>query len=341
MNENVEIMFKDSYGRKITYMRISVTDRCNLRCIYCMPADGIRQTTHKEILTFDEIVRIARIGAGKGISRIKITGGEPLVRKNIAALIRMLKAVPGIEQVTLTTNGGLLNEQIDSLVKSGLDAVNISLDTVDETVYKRITRCGDLAPVLKGIKKACSYPELTVKLNCVPLEEMQDAQILSLVRFASQTGVCVRFIEMMPVGLGKCCGGRSQEELRKLLEREYGEAEREKGSFGNGPAVYYRFEKLKEKVGFISAVSHQFCDSCNRVRMTAQGYLKTCLQYSTGIDLKSLLRSGASDSEIEKAFLKAIAEKPLCHQFADTENTEENIQGQEMIEQKGMSEIGG
>ena len=334
-------MFKDSYGRQITYMRISVTDRCNLRCIYCMPADGIRQTTHKEILTFDEIVRIARIGAGKGISRIKITGGEPLVRKNVAALIRMLKAVPGIEQVTLTTNGALLTEQIDSLVKSGLDAVNISLDTVDEVLYKKITRCGDLASVLQGIKKACSYPGLTVKLNCVPLGKMEDTQILQLVRFASETGVCVRFIEMMPVGLGKYCGGRSQEELRKLLEREYGKAKREEGSFGNGPAVYYRFEKLKEKVGFISAVSHQFCDSCNRVRVTAQGYLKTCLQYSTGVDLKSLLRSGAPDSEVEKAFFRAIAEKPLCHHFTEKENVEEHIQEQELIEQKGMSEIGG
>ncbi|MBC5690262.1 GTP 3',8-cyclase MoaA [Mediterraneibacter sp. NSJ-55] len=333
-------MLKDGYGREITYMRVSVTDRCNLRCVYCMPQEGIAQTAHREILTFDEIVQIVRIGAEEGISRIKITGGEPLVRKGIAALIGMLKAVPGIEQVTMTTNGVLLSHQIEELAKNGLDAVNISLDTLDETEYEKITRCGNLKQVIEGMKRACSCPGLTVKINCVPLMEVKEAQYLKLAQFAYEQGIRVRFIEMMPVGLGKKYKGRSQEEIRKILEKEYGRSRIAERCFGNGPAVYYQFEERNGEIGFISAMSHSFCTSCNRIRLTAAGYLKTCLQYDTGVDLKPLLRTGASKEEVRDAFRKAVSKKPYCHQFTET-GKNASAKKEENIERKGMSEIGG
>ena len=339
----------DQYGRTIEYLRISVTDRCNLRCVYCMPEEGIEQLPHEQILTFDEIERVCRISTELGISKIKLTGGEPLVRKGLPDLLGKIKRIPGIEQVTLTTNGILLKNQLDELMRQGLDAVNISIDTLDETCYHTVTRCGELNQALEGLQAALEYPNLRVKLNCVPMNQSEE-EYIQMAEYAKEHPVEVRFIEMMPIGMGKACHGKSRDELGKeftardeetvkgLLERAYGPMTPTKETLGNGPCHYYTLENFQGRIGFISAVSHKFCDSCNRIRLTAEGYLKLCLQYESGIDLRKLLRSGATDEELKEAMRQAIWKKPACHNFSDERRDEEAGQKKE---HRAMYGIGG
>ena len=333
---------RDQFGRNIDYMRISVTDRCNLRCIYCMPEEGVPCVSHSDILTFDEIRRICGIGAELGISRIKLTGGEPLVRRGLPGLLGMLKKIPGIEQVTLTTNGILLKDNINELVSNGLDAVNISIDTLDPEYYHKITRRGGIEEVLSGLDAALSYPALKVKVNCVPLKGMPEETYVQLASLAKDRDVDVRFIEMMPIGLGKEYCGVSGQEIYNILKERFGEAERCKGKFGNGPAVYVQFSGFQGKIGFIDAVTHKFCSTCNRVRLTSEGRLKLCLQYETGIDMRKLLRSGADDEVIRQEMRRVIYEKPACHHFADGRpDTPASLSGDEKLETRDMSQIGG
>ena len=333
---------RDQFGRNIDYMRISVTDRCNLRCIYCMPEEGIPCVSHSDILTFDEIRRICGIGAELGISRIKLTGGEPLVRRGLPGLLGMLKKIPGIEQVTLTTNGILLKDNINELVSNGLDAVNISIDTLDPEYYHKITRRGGIEEVLSGLDAALSYPALKVKVNCVPLKGMPEETYVQLASLAKDRDVDVRFIEMMPIGLGKEYCGVSGQEIYNILKERFGEAERCNGKFGNGPAVYVQFSGFQGKIGFIDAVTHKFCSTCNRVRLTSEGRLKLCLQYETGIDMRSLLRNGADDEVIRQEMRRVIYEKPACHHFADGRpDTPASLSGDEKLETRDMSQIGG
>lgn len=333
---------RDQFGRNIDYMRVSVTDRCNLRCIYCMPEEGIPCVSHSDILTFDEIRRICGIGAELGISRIKLTGGEPLVRRGLPGLLGMLKKIPGIEQVTLTTNGILLKDNINELVSNGLDAVNISIDTLDPEYYHKITRRGGIEEVLSGLDAALSYPALKVKVNCVPLKGMPEETYVQLASLAKDRDVDVRFIEMMPIGLGKEYCGVSGQEIYNILKERFGEAERCNGKFGNGPAVYVQFSGFRGKIGFIDAVTHKFCSTCNRVRLTSEGRLKLCLQYETGIDMRKLLRSGADDEVIRQEMRRVIYEKPACHHFADGRpDTPASLSGDEKLETRDMSQIGG
>lgn len=323
----------DQYGRNINYIRISVTDRCNLRCTYCMPEGGVEQISHQEVLTYDEIVRLCGICAGKGISKVKITGGEPLVRKRIWDLIRAVKAVEGIEQVTLTTNGVLLKEQMKELYEAGVKAVNISIDTLDPLMYEQITRRDELADAFAGIEEALKYPEVQVKINCVPLSGVNDGQWIPLAGLAKDRPLDVRFIEMMPIGQGKLYHGKTQNEILQCLEKVYGKSQPAEGSFGNGPGVYVQFPGFCGKIGFISAMSHKFCQECNRVRLTAEGFLKTCLQYSKGADLREMLRSQKTDEEIGELIEQTIYGKPQSHHFEEAEGAE--------FEQRQMSRIGG
>ncbi|CUX21227.1 GTP 3',8-cyclase MoaA [Clostridium sp. C105KSO13] len=325
----------DQYNRKIEYLRVSVTDRCNLRCVYCMPKDGIEQVAHSDILSYDEIIRICRVCAGEGISKIKLTGGEPLVRKDLAELLHRLKEMEGIDQVTLTTNGVLLADQIADLTRAGLDAVNISLDTLNPDQYKAITRRDEFDKAWLGLKTALKYPNISVKVNCVILPGINESQWIPLAGMARESHVNVRFIEMMPIGLGKSYPGSSQQEVLERLEEVYGKSEVLSGRFGNGPAVYIGFPDFCGKIGFISAISHQFCGDCNRVRLTAEGFLKPCLQYSTGEDLRKLLRDGIEDKDLKDVIRRVIFEKPRCHQFSAEKDAEDNL------EQKQMSSIGG
>lgn len=334
---------KDQYGRTIEYMRVSVTDRCNLRCIYCMPESGVHCVPHSEILTFDEIVRVCRIGSRLGIRNIKLTGGEPLVRRDLPELVKMLKDLPGIEQVTLTSNGILLKEQLGNLVAAGLDAVNISIDTLDQEEYHRITRIGNIADAAAGLEAAVACGKLRVKINCVPLKDVSSETYTKLALLARDGNVDVRFIEMMPIGFGKSYAGKSGEEIIKILQEKYGEPEIYNKRIGNGPAKYYSFLGFAGKIGLISALSHQFCSTCNRVRLTSEGALKLCLQYNTSVDLKILLRNGADDDLIREAMRRAIYEKPACHHFESTVSgqTDDTSEWQEKIETKEMSQIGG
>ena len=280
---------KDQYKRTIDYMRISVTDRCNLRCRYCMPEEGIECTSHEDILTFEEILQIAEAGAEIGIKKIKITGGEPLVRKGVISLVGSLKKVPGIEEVTMTTNGVLLKEMAEGLYLAGLDAVNISLDTLLPSKYVSITRRDMLEAVIAGIEKAYQLG-LRIKINCVAMKNFNENEIPMLAGIARNNNIDVRFIELMPIGLGRNYEYISVKEVQDILEAEYGAGQESKLRHGNGPAVYLDYEGFQGSIGFISAMTQEFCDSCNRVRLTAQGELKLCLNHNQGICLRSLLR---------------------------------------------------
>ena len=323
---------KDRFGREIDYLRISITDRCNLRCVYCMPENGIVQIPHKEILTYDEIIRICRCMTDLGIRKIKLTGGEPLTRKGCATLVQMLKGLNGINKVTLTTNGVLLKDQIRSLFEAGIDDINISLDTLDASRFAQVTRRESLNQVLEGIEAALQYPAIGLKINCVPMG-LPGQDLSEIASLAKDHRIHVRFIEMMPIGYGKNYRFVGEDEILGQLEAEFGRSEIYQGKLGNGPCHYYSFEGFQGKIGFISAISHKFCSECNRVRLTSQGFLKTCLQYNTGNDLKLPMRTGASDEELKKLITRTINEKPVGHRFLEDEIRNEN--------NLNMSQIGG
>lgn len=321
----------DRYGRVINYLRISVTDQCNLRCCYCMP-EGVQDVGMKNILTFEEIREIVRTGVSLGITHIRITGGEPLVRKGCVDLIRGIREIPGVETITMTTNGVLLENYGKQLKEAGVDGVNISLDTLDPEEFYKITGKRELQEVLAGIR-AAKTAGLPVKLNAVNRKELDP---IPLVRYAQEENLPLRFIEMMPVGYGKKYVGRSNEELRETLEAVCGKAEcmtnREALSqMGSGPAVYYQFSDLKVPVGFISAIHGKFCDTCNRVRLTAEGYLKLCLCYAEGEDLRRVLREGEKEN-LRTIMEQTIFRKPAAHCFEHPA---------EMTETHEMVKIGG
>lgn len=306
---------KDGCERNIDYLRVSVTDRCNLRCLYCMPESGVKPLGHGDILTYEEILCLGHIASALGIRKIKITGGEPLVRKNVDRLIAGLKAIDGIDSVTLTTNGVLLKSQLPKLLEAGLDAVNLSLDTMDEEKYRQVTRIGSLKEALEGLEAVLSArPSIPVKINCVPYFSDRE-NIVSMAGLAKTYPVHVRFIEMMPIGLGSCCEPCREDRIRQILTEAYGPLKECTQVLGNGPCRYFSLPGFSGKIGFISALSHKFCGQCNRVRLTADGYLKTCLQYDTGADLKALLRGGADDEALAAAMRAAIADKPKGHHF--------------------------
>lgn len=321
----------DRYGRVINYLRISVTDRCNLRCCYCMP-EGVQDVGMKNILTFEEIREIVRTGVSLGITHIRITGGEPLVRKGCVDLIRGIREIPGVETITMTTNGVLLGNYGKQLKEAGVDGVNISLDTLDPEEFYKITGKRELQEVLAGIR-AVKTAGLPVKLNAVNRKELDP---IPLVRYAQEENLPLRFIEMMPVGYGKKYVGRSNEELRETLEAVCGKAEcmtnrEELSRMGSGPAVYYQFSDLKVPVGFISAIHGKFCDTCNRVRLTAEGYLKLCLCYDEGEDLRRVLREGEKEN-LRTIMEQTIFRKPAAHCFEHPA---------EMTETHEMVKIGG
>ena len=321
----------DRYGRVINYLRISVTDRCNLRCCYCMP-EGVQDVGMKNILTFEEIWEIVRTGVSLGITHIRITGGEPLMRKGCVDLIRGIREIPGVETITMTTNGVLLENYGKQLKEAGVDGVNISLDTLDPEEFYKITGKRELQEVLAGIR-AAKTAGLPVKLNAVNRKELDP---IPLVRYAQEENLPIRVIEMMPVGYGKKYVGRSNEELRETLEAVCGNAEcmtnrEELSRMGSGPAVYYQFSDLKVPVGFISAIHGKFCDTCNRVRLTAEGYLKLCLCYDEGEDLRRVLREGEKEN-LRTIMEQTIFRKPAAHCFEHPA---------EMTETHEMVKIGG
>lgn len=381
---------RDGLGREIDYLRISVTDKCNLRCKYCMPPEGVKSVPHEEVLTLEEILRLVGIMEQLGIRKVRLTGGEPMVRKNLLWLVEQIHRLPGIEEIAMTTNGTMFAEQAEDYRKVGLTAVNISLDTLNPERFRKITgghiagkcvvgedmqRNSAVEEIMrKGVKLRdgqgvdsvlCSVDEalqqnLRVKINCVPCLEMNGEDIESMAGLARDQKIDVRFIELMPIGCGREYTGLSSEEILARLERAYGAAckvERKSGSaagtgeeyYGgtpgasirntDGPAEYYHFPGFIGRIGFISPISHKFCKECNRIRLTCEGRLKLCLHYDRGLELKPLLRGGASDEEIKERILAALQEKPAEHHFRA--QAADKAEANEDEEQRKMVQIGG
>lgn len=324
---------KDIYGRKIDYLRVSVTDRCNLKCVYCIPKEGVSYYSQDELLTKDEILNVVQAGTRIGITKIKLTGGEPLVRKDIIEIVKEIGLLEDIHEISMTTNGVYLKELAKPLKEAGLKSVNISLDTMESGCYKEITLKDCFEKVYEGLMEAI-HVGLRVKINCVPIKGMNDKELLGLIDATSHLPVTVRFIELMPIGQGKGFEPILKETLMQQLEKHIGRATLVKEKLGNGPAVYYTFEGREEKIGFITALSNEFCESCNRIRLTCNGYLKLCLHYSKGLDLKEVLRQGISIDELAKVLEEAIYHKAEKHRFTEQE------QGQD-IENHPMIQIGG
>ncbi len=307
----------DQFGREINYARISVTDRCNLRCRYCMPECGVKKISHKEILSLEEVLRVAKIFSRLGIEKIRLTGGEPLLRKNLPSLVRELKNIPAIEQVTLTTNGVLLKNFAQELIAAGLDGVNLSLDTLDEKIFADLTRRKLFNNVLESFQTLLDK-NLTLKINCVPLRDVNDEEILKLATLAKNNPIKIRFIELMPIGCAWESGlrGIPTAEIFSMLKEYFGKLipVPEKNSL-QGPAKYFKPKNFIGEIGFIDALEHKFCANCNRIRLTAEGFLKTCLSFDTGLDVKNLLRSGANDDKILEKIRETIYRKPKEHFF--------------------------
>lgn len=325
---------QDQYGREIDYVRISITDRCNLRCTYCMPEEGIENyTSHAEILSYEEILRLVRCLAKLGIRKIKLTGGEPLVRLGCCDLVRQLKAIEGIEQVTITTNGVLLEELAGGLIAAGIDGINVSLDTVDRDIFAKITRRDYFDSVMAGIEtvKALQYPNL--KINCVPIAQFNKDELVKLAAQAKDYPMAVRFIELMPIGLAQEYTAVSKEEIMDMLTEAYGPMTPYAGTLGNGPAEYYSLPGFQGKIGFIGAIHNKFCGQCNRIRLTSNGFLKLCLNQNKGGDLLPLIRGNASDEELTEAMRSIIYQKPAAHHFYEDD--------QQDTDSRQMYQVGG
>lgn len=309
----------DTYGRKIDYLRISVTDRCNLRCRYCMPAAGVDDKGHSRILSLEQIARLAKIASETGINNIRLTGGEPLVRKNIVYLVERIANLSGIEEVSMTTNGVLFPAMADELRQAGLKRVNISLDTLNPDKYHYITRNGQLGDAMSAVHKALELNMNPVKINVVVIKGFNDDEILDFADLAYKLPVNIRFIEFMPIGdldfhtSDKCL---SVSAVRKIIEQKY-ELDEDAEVKGYGPAKYAKPKGGQGSLGFISAMSDHFCGCCNRIRMTADGKLRGCLYNSSEIDLRLALYNDCSDEQLRSLFLKAILMKPEQHHMSE------------------------
>jgi cyclic pyranopterin phosphate synthase len=308
----------DSFQRPINYLRISVTDRCNLRCVYCMPEAGVALMSHRDILTYEEIYTVAKVAAGMGINKIRLTGGEPLVRLGLADLVKMLAGIETIDDISLTTNGILLARNAAALKAAGLRRVNISLDTLRPERFRQITRCGELADTLEGIKAARAAGLEPVKINMVVMAGINDDELIDFARKTINEGWHVRFIEHMPVNGEEPISPRlfSVREMRKRIEA-LGALEPWKVDVGNGPAKYFRLPGATGTIGFITPITEHFCYQCNRLRLTADGKLRPCLLSEEEIDLREPLRSGASAEELKRLIEMAIARKPQRHHLAE------------------------
>lgn len=302
----------DSFGRNINYLRISVTDRCNLRCIYCMPEQGIEYKSHEEILRFEEIIKIVKVAEKLGIKKIRYTGGEPLVMKDIDKLIYETSKLQGIEDIAITTNGIRLHDMADDLKNAGLKRVNISLDTLDRDKFKNITRGGNLDGVLAGIFKSLSLGLKPIKINTVLMKGLNDTEFEDFINLVREIPIEVRFIELMPIGEGTKFYEKSKISFKEMLELhpELIPIENEKSS----TAQLYKVEGAKGKIGFISPVSCKFCSDCNKIRLTSTGSIKPCLHSKEEINLKEYI----NNEEMLTAILKsAILGKPLEHHLEE------------------------
>lgn len=308
----------DTFGRTHNNLRISVTDRCNIRCFYCMPEDGVQFMERREILSFEEIDRFVRVAAGLGVDKLRITGGEPLVRRDLPRLIEKLVAIPGIRDIAMTTNGVLLAEQARSLYDAGLRRLNVHIDTLDRARFLQITRRDDLEKVLEGIELCCRLGFGPIKLNAVAVKGLAELDVVPLARFGRERGIEVRFIEFMPLD-AQSLWDRSRvllaDDMVAMLSREICPLEEIPDGDPRAPATEYRFSDGVGRVGFIASVSRPFCLNCNRLRLTSDGKLRYCLFAIEEADVKTLLRNGASDAEIEAVVRGNVHDKWIGHEI--------------------------
>ncbi len=295
--------------RKINYMRLSVTDRCNLKCIYCTPSENIPKLSHENILTYEELLRVARVSFSLGISKIRLTGGEPLVRKGIVEFTKKIVDIAGVGNISITTNGTLLEHFAKELFSAGIRRVNISLDTLKKDKFVKITRRNLFDDVLRGIEASMMVGFKPVKINVVVLKDINDDEIEDFAKLTLSEEIHVRFIEFMPFGSVEWERGFvSVEEIMDRL-KTIGDLQSTISFNNNGPAKYFQFRNAKGKIGIINPITDHFCDSCNRIRITPEGHLRTCLFSSEELDLRYLLRSGASDEELKGAIWVALNKK--------------------------------
>ena len=320
----------DPFGRTVNYLRISVTDRCNLRCVYCMPPEGVPQISHDEILSYEEIRAVVQAASQLGINKIRLTGGEPLVRADFPELVAMLSRMAGINELSLTTNGILLKKHAVVLRQAGLSRINVSLDTLKADKFQSITRLGRLKDVLEGIEMAKEAGFQPVKINTVVMRNINDDEILDFARMTYEDGWHVRFIELMPFkGVANFVPSYELRQHIGLL----GKLEPCESITANGPATYYRLSGARGTIGFISPLSEpSFCSRCNRMRLTPDGKLRPCLMAEDEIDLRTPLRNNASIEELKRLILKAIASKLERHHLEE---------GNVRVVKRKMSQIGG
>jgi cyclic pyranopterin phosphate synthase len=309
---------RDGWGREIRSVRISVTDKCNFRCTYCMPAEGLEWLGRDEILTFEEIARLVRVLASLGVDEVRLTGGEPLIRRDLPVLVEMLAAIPGVRDLSLTTNGVLLDRLAGPLVAAGLKRINVSLDSLSHVRFAELTRRDALDAVLRGLEEAERYPELRpIKVNCVAIKGFTEEEVPALAELARRKPYVVRFIEFMPLDADEIwredqvlTGG----EIRALIEERYGPLV-ELPAKASSTARRYGFADGIGELGFVNPVSEPFCSSCDRIRLTADGQLRTCLFSRREWDLKTPLRDGSSDEQLVAALRNAVAHKELKHRI--------------------------
>ena len=310
--------FRDTFGRVHDSLRISVTDRCNIRCFYCMPEEGVKFQAREEILTFEEIERVARIAAANGITKFRLTGGEPLVRHDLPVLIRKLFAIPGIDDIALTTNAVLLAQHATSLYDAGLRRLNIHLDTLDRERFQQMTRRDDLPRVLEGIEAAIQVGFTTLKLNAVAVRNLNEPDIIPIARFCRERGMEARFIEFMPLDAQSIWDRTkvlSADEMLALISAEIGPLVVVPDADPRAPATEYRYVDGTGRVGFIASVTKPFCLNCNRLRLTSDGKLRYCLFAIEETDIKPLLRNNAPDEAIAAALHQTTQDKWLGHQI--------------------------
>ena len=319
---------QDRYGHRISYLRVSITDRCNERCTYCMPQELQEWLPRKEILTFEETLRLIRIAAELGVSKVRVTGGEPLTRRDIVHFISQIPKISGIRSLGLSTNGTLLARQISpgktmatALREAGVQSVNISLDTLDRDVYSQITGRDFHAQVLEGIDAAIAIGFDQIKLNTVLMRGRNEDQLISLIEFAASRNLILRFIEMMPVSTTEVLSEDnfiSILQAKRAIESVYGSLIPESEFRTNGPATYYQIPDRAQRIGFIGAMTNlHFCENCNKLRLTCDGKLRPCLGSYLEFDIMKPLRAGASDEELKQFFLDVVERKPAQHDFRD------------------------
>ncbi len=336
-NEANRPPLKDAYGRLIKNVRISITDKCNFRCVYCMPAEGLQWLKRSEILSFEEIERLSRLLVSMGVEQLRITGGEPTVRKDLPELIRMLHGIEGLKSLSLTTNGYLLKNLAGKLAEAGLTRINVSLDSLVQDKFFQLTRRDSLHQVLEGLEELEKYPQIQpIKINAVAMRNFTEDEVVAFAMLARRKPYVVRFIEFMPLDADELWDRNSVltgDEIKAIIEREVMPLVAIPSLDPAETSTKYRFADGIGEMGFINPVSHAFCSSCDRIRITAEGMLRTCLFAHIETDLKTVLRSGASDEVLEETIRRAVWKKEMKHFINDGEAFKRT--------KRSMSQIGG